>query len=125
MKSNLDFKNFQMGFMIGGSTLMLMGPALSIFYVDTLQLTHEGISNVCFLFMRIGVILSSFLWRKSLEKMSPDHAAHHDRFWAISPSYPCRLSKFYLPEPCFLDVWDCASRKPFDLASFRNHFLSS
>ncbi|MBI3211328.1 MAG: hypothetical protein HYZ47_01405, partial [Simkania negevensis] len=49
---------------------MLMGPALSIFYVDTLQLNHEEISNARFLFMTIGVILSSFLWRKSLEKMS-------------------------------------------------------
>lgn len=64
-----EFKEFQIGFMIGGTALMLIGPALSIFYVDILNLTHMEITEGRFIYMTIGVAGSSFIWRKILRKL--------------------------------------------------------
>jgi len=64
-----DFARFQWGFMFGGVALMLMAPALSIFYVDTLQLSHANITVARLIFMGIGVVGSSFLWKKGLSKI--------------------------------------------------------
>lgn len=70
MEQNVEFKQFQWGFMIGGSALMFMAPALPLFYADSLALSHETISTARFLFMAIGVAASSFFWRVFLERRS-------------------------------------------------------
>lgn len=70
LKTNQELRHFQIGFMIGGSALMLMLPALPLYYADTLVLSHENISHARFIFMAIGVTGSSFLWKRSLEKRS-------------------------------------------------------
>ena len=61
-----DFAYFQGAFMIGGSALMLMAPALSSYYVDTLDLSHSHITIARFIFMAIGVASTSLLWKKGL-----------------------------------------------------------
>lgn len=66
MRDRLDFAHFQGTFMIGGSALMLMAPALSVYYADTLALTHTNITTARFIFMAIGVAGSSLLWKKGL-----------------------------------------------------------
>lgn len=66
MRERADFAHFQAAFMVGGSALMLMAPALSSYYVDTLELTYTNITTARFIFMAIGVAGSSLLWKKGL-----------------------------------------------------------
>jgi MFS family permease len=66
MRERSDFADFQAAFMIGGSALMLMAPALSSYYVDTLSLSYTNITTARFIFMAIGVAGSSLLWKKGL-----------------------------------------------------------
>jgi len=69
MRSRPDFAQFQWAFMIGGFGLMLLAPALPIFYVDVLELSHSNIAIARFVLMGIGVVSSSFLWRRGIEKL--------------------------------------------------------
>jgi F0F1-type ATP synthase assembly protein I len=70
MKSRPDFAHFQWGFMIGGFGLMLIQPALALFYVDRLDLSHEQVTTARYIWMGIGVAVSSFLWRRGLSAIS-------------------------------------------------------
>jgi len=70
MRNRADFAHFQGAFMIGGSALMLMAPALSTYYVDVLNLTYSNITTARFIFMAIGVAGSSLLWKKGLSHVS-------------------------------------------------------
>lgn len=69
MRNNADFASFQKAFMIGGSALMLMAPALAVYYADTLKLTYSNITTARFIFMAIGVAGSTFFWRKGLSEI--------------------------------------------------------
>lgn len=69
MGRQVDFALFQKVFMIGGSALMLMAPALASFYADKLDLSYTNITTARFIFMAIGVAGSTFLWRKGLERL--------------------------------------------------------
>lgn len=66
IRRNGGFADFQKAFMIGGSALMLMAPALATFYADTLSLSYANITTARFIFMAIGVAGSTFFWRKGL-----------------------------------------------------------
>lgn len=66
MRERADFAYFQGAFMIGGSALMLMAPALCSYYVDVLDLSHSDITMARFVFMAIGVAATSLLWKKGL-----------------------------------------------------------
>lgn len=70
MRTYPDFAKFQWGFMIGGFGLMLINPALVIYYADTLLLSHEQLTFARYTWMGFGVLLSTALWRKALEKYS-------------------------------------------------------
>lgn len=61
-----NFRYLQWVFMFGGSALMLMGPAFSSFYVDTLSLSYTNMAAARFIFMALGVAGSTFLWKKGL-----------------------------------------------------------
>lgn len=63
-----SFRYLQWIFMFGGSSLMLMGPAFSSFYVDTLSLSYTNMATARFVFMALGVAGSTFLWKKGLRK---------------------------------------------------------
>lgn len=65
-----DFAQFQWMFMIGGAALMLMSPALSKYYAQTLSLSHTDMAVARFVFMALGVAVASYWWRKSLSKIS-------------------------------------------------------
>lgn len=69
MRSRPDFAHFQWGFMIGGFGLMLIQPALAIYYADHLLLNHDQISIARYIWMGIGVVASSFLWRRQLNRL--------------------------------------------------------
>ena len=70
LKNRPDFANFQYGFMIGGFGLMLISPSLSIFYVDFLKIDHSQLITGRSILMGIGIVVSSFFWRKAISKLS-------------------------------------------------------
>lgn len=73
MKKRPDFAKFQYGFMMGGFGLMLIAPSLSIFYVDTLKLDHSQLITGRSILMGVGIVLSSYFWRRALADRSiPD-----------------------------------------------------
>jgi hypothetical protein len=70
LRSRPDFTRFQYGFMMGGFGLMLIAPALSLFYADTLNLAHSQVVIGRSVLMGIGVVLSSYFWKKGLSLSS-------------------------------------------------------
>lgn len=70
LKASPDFQNFQLGFMIGGSALMLIGPALIIYCTDNLGLGYKSYTQARYIFMSIGIILSTYLWKKVVKHYS-------------------------------------------------------
>ena len=59
-----------MGFMFGGIGLMLIAPALAIYYVEDLKLSYSSISIARYVFMGFGIILSTYFWKNALLKIS-------------------------------------------------------
>ncbi len=59
-----DFRHFQIVFMIGGATLMLIAPALSNYYAKIIRLSHLDISLARFVFMALGVFCSTYFWNR-------------------------------------------------------------
>ena len=70
MKTSKAFALFQLGFMVGGIGLMLMNPALIVFYTTFLKLSHETLMNARYLWMGIGVLSTTYLWQKHLSRQS-------------------------------------------------------
>jgi len=70
LKSSKEFRDFQLGFMLGGSALMLILPALTIFYADVLNLSHQSYTSARYIFMALGITLSTPIWKKAIEKKS-------------------------------------------------------
>ncbi|MBS0651997.1 MAG: MFS transporter [Verrucomicrobia bacterium] len=70
LRKRPDFAQFQWGFMMGGFGLMLIAPSLSIFYVDMLNLEHTQIVTGRSILMGVGIVLSSYFWKKGLSKLS-------------------------------------------------------
>jgi len=68
LKQHPDFARFQYGFMLGGFSLMLIAPSLSIFYVDCLELPHASVVTGRSILMGAGIVFSSWLWKKFLIK---------------------------------------------------------
>ncbi len=59
-----DFAHFQWSFMLGGIGLMIITPAIAIYHVEILHLNHEEISIARYIWMGMGVLASSYIWRK-------------------------------------------------------------
>lgn len=70
MRSRPDFARFQWGFMIGGFALMFITPAVNIYYADTLNLTHDNLAIARYIWMGIGVVATSFLWRRGISRLA-------------------------------------------------------
>jgi MFS family permease len=68
MRTRPDFARFQWGFMAGGGALMLMAPALNMFYVKQLSVSYSAMTFARFACMGIGVALSSLAWKKGLKR---------------------------------------------------------
>ncbi len=65
-----DFTVFQWGFMLGGSSLMIIQPALPRFFLDTLKLSFVEMGCALSLCKGLGVALSSPMWTKLFRKLS-------------------------------------------------------
>lgn len=68
MKSQPDFARFQWGFMAGGAGIMLIIPALALYYADVLHLSHTDMALGRCLFMGVGYVISSPCWAWALNR---------------------------------------------------------
>jgi len=66
LRKRTDFAHFQIGSFINGLGLMILMPALTIFYADVLKLSYTELSIGRYIFMGMGFILFSYLWAKAL-----------------------------------------------------------
>ncbi len=73
MRERKDFARFLMGFMMGGSGIMLLAPILPFFYVDTLNLSYTEIAIAILVSKGIGFIGSSSLWGRLLHQIHIYH----------------------------------------------------
>lgn len=70
MKERVDFRNYQIVFMLGGGGLMLMHPVLPVFFKQTLQLSYTQLTLATSFCKGISFALASPLWAKWLHKVS-------------------------------------------------------
>ena len=68
LKKRPDFREFQLGFMLGGAGLMLMQPALPKFFVDSLNLSYTNMLTAIIICKSIGYAISSPLWARFYNK---------------------------------------------------------
>lgn len=64
-----DFARYQLGFMLGGAGLIVMQPALPVFFMDRLQLNYTELAVALTLCKGIGFASTSHLWAKVLTKI--------------------------------------------------------
>ncbi len=64
-----DFRTFQIGFMLGGSALMLMHAILPAFYMGVLQLSYTELAIALTLCKGIGFAMTSQVWAKMINKI--------------------------------------------------------
>jgi MFS family permease len=70
LRTHALFAKFQWGFMIGGFGLMLMAPALTIYFVDLLALSHTEMTIGRLVCMGFGFALFTSLWAKAIRRFS-------------------------------------------------------
>ena len=68
LKKRPDFANFQAGFMLIGSGLMIIQPTLPIFFVEKLNLTFTEMGVAITLCKGIGFACSSSMWVRLIKK---------------------------------------------------------
>lgn len=68
LKFRPDFAHFQLGFMLGGAGLMVLQPALPVFFTTTLNLSYQEMSYAIAFCKGIGFALTSMYWAKWFEK---------------------------------------------------------
>jgi len=68
LKERADFAHFQIGFMLGGAGLMVIQPALPIFFVDTLDLSYTKMLLAIGVCKGIGFALTSPVWTRLFRK---------------------------------------------------------
>lgn len=64
-----DFARYQLGFMLGGSGLIVMQPALPVFFMDGLHLTYTELAVALTLCKGVGFALTSSTWAKMMSKI--------------------------------------------------------
>lgn len=70
LKERPDFAQFQIGFLLGGSALIMMHTVFPKFLVDELNLSYVEISIAIALFKGIGFTLASPFWVKWFERVN-------------------------------------------------------
>ena len=65
-----DFGRFQIGFMFGGAGLMILQPALPVFFTDTLNLSYREMTFAIAFCKGIGYAMTTPFWAKLFEKIN-------------------------------------------------------
>lgn len=73
LKQRPDFTKFQIGFMLGGASLMVMQPVIPIFFVDVLNLSYTKMMLAIAVCKSIGYAAASPLWIKLFQRMTIFH----------------------------------------------------
>ena len=68
ISARADFSYFQMGFMLGGSGLMIIQPVIPPFFVDILALSYTKMLIALAVFKGIGFAVASPFWVKYFQK---------------------------------------------------------
>lgn len=66
LKQQTDFRFFQIGFMAAGAGLMLMAPAVPIFFVKYLNLSYTEVAGATTIAKSLGFVVCSQLWSRFL-----------------------------------------------------------
>lgn len=69
IKRRPDFARFQMGFMLGGTGLIIMQPALPVFFMDGLNLSYTELAVALTLCKGISFAITSPMWARVLHKI--------------------------------------------------------
>lgn len=69
IKRRPDFARYQLGFMLGGSGLIIMQPALPIFFMDGLHLSYTELAVALTLCKGIGFAMTSPTWARLIHRM--------------------------------------------------------
>jgi hypothetical protein len=64
-----DFTRYQLGFMLGGSGLIIMQPALPVFFMDKLDLTYMQLAVALTLCKGAGFALTSSFWARMMSRI--------------------------------------------------------
>lgn len=64
-----DFARFQLGFMLGGSGLIIMQPALPMFFMDELHLSYTELAVALTLCKGVGFAFTSPWWARLMNKI--------------------------------------------------------
>lgn len=64
-----DFAVYQIGFMLGGAGLMIVQPALPLFFVDILNLSYTEMSLALAMCKGVGVLVASSIWTRLFQKI--------------------------------------------------------
>ncbi len=69
-RSRKDFMTFQLGFMLGGGGLMVMQPAIPIFFVDSLHLSYTALAIAIAFCKGVGFAITSRIWTRFMDKVN-------------------------------------------------------
>lgn len=64
-----DFARYQVGFMLGGAGLIIMQPALPVFFMDALHLSYTELAIALTLCKGVGFVVTSSTWAKILNRI--------------------------------------------------------
>lgn len=70
IKKDINFSNFQIGFMLGGGGLMIMQPAIPMIFVDILQLSYTKMLMAIAVFKSLGYIATTPFWVRLFRKIN-------------------------------------------------------
>lgn len=70
LKQRPDFARFQLGFMLGGASLMVLQPVIPIYFVDVLNLSYTKMMLAFAVCKSIGYAAASPLWIKLYQRLS-------------------------------------------------------
>lgn len=69
IKRRPDFARYQLGFMLGGSGLIIMQPALPVFFMDRLNLSYTELAIALTLCKGVGFAVTSPAWARLMNKI--------------------------------------------------------
>ncbi len=69
MKNRIDFRRFQVGFMLGGAGLMVMHAVLPAFFMGVLELSYTELAIALTLCKGIGFAVTSQFWAKWMPRV--------------------------------------------------------
>lgn len=70
MKTRPDFQRFQWGFMLCGLGLMIIQPAIPLFFADVLKLSYKDLLIAYTICKGLGFVLATPLWNQAMSRIS-------------------------------------------------------